>query len=153
MFTGTEWIQLAGKVIELCFDIAKYVQKIRNVDSTLAKLFKEINQFAVVVTSIERQVNELEVAGFIERCGWLHWETIWATVQDAKIPLEKFANLLVQADRKGRLPDLLRRVKGQMRLDLNAKEIEMVRGELMGCVHFLTASLVMVQVYSSLREG
>jgi hypothetical protein len=146
MLTGMEWIAISGKIINICYDLTLYVEKIQNVDSTLAVFGKEIKDFSAVLSNIKNTVTQLGVSGFIAHTGRRHWEDIGISLSDLKELLETL-DLLVLPERKTILPTFMRRTKDQIHLDWNAHNIDLLRRQISSCRQMLMISLSMVTVY------
>jgi hypothetical protein len=146
MLTGMELIAISGKIIDICYNLTLYFQKIQNVDSTLAVFGKEIKDFSAVLSNIQNTVTQLGESGFVARTGRRHWEDIGISLSDLKELLETLDRLALP-ERKTLLPTILRRTKDQIHLDWNAHNIDLLRRQISSCRQMLMISLSMVTVY------
>jgi hypothetical protein len=142
----------SGALVKLCATISTslctFIHDTRLVDQTLEAFRNEIDDFSDVLASIESSFRDptlaeaaLRVMTGHERP---HWEKAKRSMNDCHTTLERltFVLALVNGDH-----GFLRRPRRQIRLDMNSKEIVLLRQQIQSYKATMDLSLQMITVW------
>src|SRR5271170_7981635 len=134
------------RLVQTCIDLAHYLQKIENVDSTIAVLNKEISDLSMVLSKIGDSVRDIGSSVITLRTGQRHWEDVAMSMNDCQETLQNLERLIMPPKRI-LLTGFLRRAREQVLLDWNSHDIQLLQRQVASCRQTMELSLQMITVY------
>jgi len=134
------------RLVQTCIDLAHYLQKIENVDSTIAVLNKEISDLSMVLSKIGDSVRDIGSSVITLRTGQRHWEDVAMSMNDCQESLQNLERLIMPPKRI-LLTGFLRRAREQVFLDWNSHDIQLLQRQIASCRQTMELSLQMITVY------
>ena len=136
----------SARLVQTCIDLTQYLQKIENVDSTIAVFSKEIGDLSVVLSKIGDSIRDIGSSVIALRTGQRHWEDVALSIDDCQETLRNFERLVMPPKRL-LLTGFLRRARDQILLDWNSHDIQLLQRQIVSCRQTMELSLQMITVY------
>jgi len=136
----------SARLVQTCIDLTQYLQKIENVDSTIAVFNKEISDLSVVLSKIGDSVRDIGSSVISLRTGQRHWEDVALAMNDCQDTLQNLERLIMPPKRII-LTGFLRRAREQVLLDWNSHDIQLLQRQVASCRQTMELSLQMITVY------
>ena len=139
-------VSSSARLVQTCIDLTQYLQKIENVDSTIAVFNKEISDLSVVLSKIGDSVRDIGSSVISLRTGQRHWEDVALAMNDCQDTLQNLERLIMPPKRII-LTGFLRRAREQVLLDWNSHDIQLLQRQVASCRQTMELSLQMITVY------
>ena len=141
-----EALSSAARLVSLCIDLAQYLQKIEDVDATVAVFRREINDLSRVLSNIHDTVKNLGSSVIRIQLGQRHWDDVAMSMNDCLDTLESL-DRVVRPPKKIILTGFLRRAREQVLLDWNSHDIQLLQRQIASCRQTMELSFQMITVY------
>jgi hypothetical protein len=138
-------VSTSARIVQVCYELTLYFQKIQKVDATILVFSKEISDLHNVLSQIHGTIRELGISAIAQRTGKKHWENVQTTLKDCQETLNSLDDFV--RPHKRLFTGFIGRATDQILLDWNSHDIQLLQRQIESSRRALSMSLQLIVVY------